>query len=109
MDFSYGVAVTVKRPGGWDAYGNPLPGIQLEIKGCAPAPAGTTEPNPAAGTVEWDVDLLCPYDADFQSTDVILLPGDPTEYQAVGKVRRFRSPFTGWDAGGVVRLKGVQG
>lgn len=109
MAFAHGITVTVERPGGQDQHGNALPGTTHTVPGCAPAPAGSTEENHQEATVEWDYDLLGPYAADFAAQDIVLLPGDTTRYQVYGEPKRFRSPFTGWEAGSVTRLKGVAG
>jgi hypothetical protein len=107
--FPHGVVATVTRSGGTDRYGNPLPGTTHSLHGCAVAPAGSTESADQAATVEWDQDLICDHDADLIAQDVVVLPGDPTEYQVFGRPRPFTNPFTGWKAGKVARLKGVQG
>lgn len=121
MKFPHGITATVERPGGTDQYGNPLPGTTYTVDGCAPAPAGSTEKHGPEATVEWDLDLLIPYGAPLTPTppseepagiaaqDVVTLPGDTTRYQVHGMPKHFRSPFTGWEAGTVVRLKGVAG
>jgi hypothetical protein len=113
MDFPYGVTVTVERPAGFDQYGNPLAPATHTVAGCAPAPAGSVsasvEDTDRGHEVEWDLDLLAPYGADVVATDVVLIPGDPTRYQVHGRPRAYRSPFTGWESGAVVRLKGVEG
>ncbi len=108
--FGPGVTVTVERPGGTDRYNNPLPGAPPHtVDGCATAPAGSSEQTGTAATVEWDLDLYAPYDADIAAQDVILLPGDPERYAVHGRPARFRSPFSGWEAGTLARLKGVRG
>lgn len=107
MDLAHGVTATVERPGGVDADGNPLTPATHTEPGCAPAPAGSFEVHHLEATVEWDKDLFAPYDADFKPEDVVTLPGDETRYQVHGQPSPWRSPFTGWEAGLVVRLKAV--
>lgn len=109
MKFDQGVTATVERPGGTDQYGNPLPGTSHTVPGCGVAPSGSTEKHGPEATVEWDLDLLAPLAADFKAEDVVTLPGDSTRYQVHGRPKVLRSPFTGWEAGQVVRLKGVEG
>lgn len=110
MRFPYGVTATVSRPGGRDGWGNPLPSTEHTVPDCAPAPAGSSEATGTDEQVTWDVDLLCSDPAaDFASGDTVSLPGDPESYQVEGKPRRYVNPFTGWEAGCVVRLKGVTG
>ncbi len=107
--FAHGFTVTVERPGGTDRHNNPLPGAPPHtVAGCTPAPAGSSEQTGTAATVEWDLDLYAPYDADIIAQDVILLPGDPERYAVTGRPARLKSP-TGWEAGMVARLKGVTG
>lgn len=119
MDFEFGVTATVNRPGGADQFGNPLSGTTHTVDGCAPAPPGTirsfVEAHGTEATVEWDLILLAPYEADFRAQDVVTLPddldadGEPTRYQVHGRPEKFRAPFTGWSAGMMVILKSVEG
>lgn len=110
MTFAAGVTVSVERPGGEDQYGIAKPPATHTVAGCGFAPAGSSEQIDDESTVEWDLDLINQdAGADFAAQDVVLRPGDQQRYQVHGEPKRFRSPFTGWDAGLVVRLKGVQG
>lgn len=110
MTFAHGVTATVTRPAGSDRFGNPLPAQPPHtVAGCAPAPAGSTEQHHLEQTIEWDVDLLGPYDADFQPEDVVTLAGDDTRYHVHGVVKRWKNPMTGWEAGSVTRLKAATG
>lgn len=52
------------------------------------------------------VELYCPAGADILASDKVELP-DGQIYNVVGKPSRWHSPFTGWEPGVVVRLKGV--
>ena len=103
------ITVTVERPAGMDRFGNKLPPTTHTVSGCAPAPAGSTETNVDAATVEWDIDLIGPYDADLAAQDVVLLPDDGDRYQVYGRPQRWEHPVTGWKAGSVTRLKAVSG
>lgn len=112
MGYPFGVTATVERAPGTDRHGNTLEDADgpHEVTGCAIAPGGSTEAQGTELTVEWDLDLL--HDdpaADFEAGDIVTLPGDEERYRVHGKPRRFRNPFTGWEAGVVVRLKGVDG
>jgi hypothetical protein len=110
VSFSHGVTATVTRPPGTDAHGNPLTApAPHEVPGCAPAPAGSVERHHLEQAVEWDVDLLGPYDANFEPQDMVTLAGDDTEYQVHGTVQRWRHPMTGWEAGSLTKLKAVSG
>lgn len=105
-----GVTATVSRPAGMDADGNPTAApAPHTVDGCGLAPAGSLEEHFQASTVEWDLDLLAPYAADIKAQDVVTLPGDTARYQVHGKPSKWRNPFTGWEAGTVVRLKAVEG
>jgi hypothetical protein len=110
MRFPYGVTVTVRRPGGHDKYGNQLPADEHTVADCVVSPGGSAEPNAFGVSVEWDLDLMCSDpDVNILASDEVLLPGDDTVYQVYGRPRRYVNPFTGWRAGCVVHLKGVQG
>jgi hypothetical protein len=108
MDLPHGITVTVERAPGTDRHGNPLGGATTHtVTPCGVAPAGSTERIHLEATVEWDLDLIVPYAANIRAEDVITLPGDTTRYQVQGRPSKFRSPFTGWEAGAIARLKGV--
>jgi hypothetical protein len=107
--FPFSVTATVERPAGFDQHNNPLSASTHTVPDCAPAPAGSTERHHLEATVEWDLDLIGPYDADFQAEDTVTLAGDDTAYHVHGKVSRWKNPFTGWEAGSVTRLKAVRG
>lgn len=105
-----GVTATVSRPAGMDAHGNPLAApAPHTVAGCGRAPAGSLEQHFLESTVEWDVDLLAPHGADIKAQDTVTLTGDTTRYQVHGLPAAWRNPFTGWNAGTVVRLKAVEG
>lgn len=105
--FGFGVTATVERPGGMDADGNTTAPAPHTVAGCGTAPAGSIEQHHLESTVEWDLDLLAPYGSDFAAQDVVTLPDGPTRYQVYGEPSPWRNPFTGWQAGVVVRLKAV--
>jgi hypothetical protein len=113
MDFSFGVTLTVTRPGGTDPYGNPLAGATHTIDGCALWPAGSTEiVNRQATTIDEDT-VGAPYDADVLAKDLITIPADLAlpagVYEVNGTPARFKNPFTGDEAGTVIRVRRVTG
>lgn len=108
--FSHGVTVTVERPGDEDRFGNTLPGTSHEESGAGIAPGGSSEANADSATVEWDLDLIFHERVpDIRAHDQVVIPDDPTTYEVHGRPRVSRNPYTGWDAGTVIRLKGVTG
>lgn len=77
--------VTVVRPPGKDAFGDPLPdsGSTFEVGGCMFAPGPSNEPGFAANTVDTDATVYAPPAADFRATDLVIARGDT--YTVVGK------------------------
>lgn len=53
------------------------------------------------------MELLCPPGADIQFGDRVQLPGDTTMYEVDGMPWSPRNPFTTWQPGIRVRLRGV--
>lgn len=80
----------------------------LEIPGCAFDPGGSSEPaEQGRASVTTQPSILAPFGADITATDRVVIrdrtwdvDGDPAAY---------RNPFTGWEAGLVVKLKAVAG
>lgn len=105
------LTIVVERAGK-DRFGNPSAPASHQVDECARFPAGTLDRNfertYLQDTVEWDLDLYAPFDADITSADVVLLPGDTNRYQVQGQPQRWESP-DGWQPGTVVRLKAVTG
>jgi len=52
------------------------------------------------------IELFCPPGADILASDKIQLP-DGQIYNVTSKPARWHSPFTSWEPGVIVRLKGV--
>lgn len=111
--FPHGFTLTVHRAGGTDRFGNPLPGTSHTIDGCAVSPSGSTELVNGQATVTAEDRVYAPYDADVTAQDEIEIPaGQPIaagRYQIDGEPQRWRNPFTGLDAGTVVRLTRTEG
>jgi hypothetical protein len=70
--------VTVVRPTGRDAFGDPLPGTPAEhdIPGCLFAPGPSTENNTAAQQVDTDATVYAPPGADVLATDRVRARGN---------------------------------
>lgn len=108
MSFPHGTTVTVRRPGGEDQYGDPLPSTEHTVAGCALAPRTSTELTDLRDTVIRGYTLYGPYGADIQPTDQIVL-NDDTVWQVEGDVGRWASPYTGSRPGLEVALSRVTG
>lgn len=106
--YPHGVTVTVRRPGGTDHNGDPTPGTEHTIAGCAVAPRTSSENTDLRDTVIRGYTLYAPYAADIQPTDQIELP-DETVWQVDGDVGRWASPYTGRRPGLEVALTRVTG
>lgn len=111
MDFPYGQALTVSRPGGTDRNGDPLPGAEHVIEGCAVYPSSMDE-SEAGTTIDADYTVLGPYGADLQSSDVVYLEldlGRTTPLYVKGLTWQVKHPMTGWTPGCRAYLKFSQG
>lgn len=71
------------------------------------APAGTNELVNARETVAWDLDLYLPPDSDVDPVDRVIVGTDT--FEVFGQKQEWDSPFSGWEAGGYVRLVKVTG
>jgi hypothetical protein len=113
MLFAHGCTITVHRSGGTDRYGNPLPGTNHEVPGCAVAPSGSSEVTGGQATVLDKDTVYAPYDADVQPHDEIEIPPGqplaPGRYQVEGTPARWKSPFTGREFGTVIQLTQAEG
>jgi hypothetical protein len=113
MDFSFGVTLTVNRFTGKDADGNLLGGSTHTIDDCALWPAGSTEIVNRQATVIDEDTIGASYDADVLAKDQITVPADlalpPGVYEVDGTPARYRNPFTGDEAGTVIRVRRVTG
>jgi hypothetical protein len=78
------------------------PPTSLAIPGCAVADGGSLEPlQDARNAVDSDFDVLAPYGSDVLAGDRVVIRGLTCE--VVGRPFDWRSPFTGWEPGTVVR------
>lgn len=81
---------------------------QLAIEGCAVADGGSIEPiQDARDAVISDFDVIAPPGSDVLSVDRLIIRS--LTCQVVGRPFDWRSPFTGWQPGMVIRAKVVEG
>lgn len=107
--FAFPEPVTVQSPGTTtDPYSGELvtdwttPTSRDES--CAVAPGGSTEPNLLArDAIDSDFDLIFDHDPGVTSSDRIVVRGLTCEVD--GHPFSYRSPFTGWEPGTLVRAK----
>lgn len=80
----------------------------LLIEGCAFNPGGSSEPiQDARNAVVTKPEVYAPVDADVLSGDRLVVRG--VTYEVDGRPSDWRNAFTGWAAGLVIALKGVEG
>lgn len=96
--------VTVIRPPGRDAFGDPLPGdaTEFDVPGCLFAPGPSQELGFAAATVDTDGTVYAPPDTDVRPTDRIRIRG--AVYSVVGDPQNW-----GRSAGVVIPVRRVTG
>lgn len=113
MNFSHGETVTrLRASSAQDEYGNVIRSwatpTSLSIPGCAVATGGTFEPSQdARNAVVSDFDILDPSNSDVTAVDRVSVRGLVCEI--VGRPFAWRSPFTGWAPGTVIRCSVVEG
>jgi head-tail adaptor len=113
MDFPHGETVTrLRASSSEDEYHNTVEDwatpAELSILGAAVSLAGTfdmgaTDRQPT----EADFDVILPIGADVTATDRLRIRGE--ECDIVGRPFEWRSPFTGWAPGMVVRASVREG
>ena len=109
MIFPYAETVTIQSPGtvtdpysgetvtDWSTYTE-------RDESCAVAPGGSSEPTDVArAAIDSDFDLIFGYDPEVTAADRIVVRGLTCEVD--GHPFEFRSPFTGWVPGTLVRVK----
>ena len=94
-----------------DRYGDRVKVAEYKLAGCAFAPRatsssrGTVELTDRTNAVTADAELYTPHGVDITPQDVVRLV-DGTEWEVVGALERWESPFPGaWAAGTVVPLR----
>ncbi len=107
MFFAAGETVTVTRPPDKDRTGDPVgTDTTFTVDGCGINYQATSENNDRRETVVSTIELLCPPGADIRSTDKVTLPNGRT-FLVDGDPAPWHNPFTGWEPGVVIRLRGV--
>lgn len=114
MTALFTVTLTVDRPAGTDAYGNPLAGVTHTVDDCVVAPRGSPFEDNAdhRDQIIDSLSVYAPSGADIKAQDVAVDPLPPAytgRWQVQGDVAYWQSPFTGWQPGVEVILKRVEG
>lgn len=99
--------ITVRRPGGQNQDGDPLPATNHEVADCWWAPQqGSDERLDGRDTIVAGYWLGGPHDANIRATDLVLLPDvlndegtQPVEWQVHGEIGRWKSPHRGAKVG----------
>lgn len=105
--YAFGETVTVVRPAQRDRTGDPTAApAPHSLAGCAVAMQSTVDNNDARATVLSWLEMFCPPGADIEPGDEVTLP-DGRTYLVDGQPATWRNPYTGTEAGVVVRLRGV--
>lgn len=108
--------VTVVRPGGRDRHGDPTGATEHTIAGVLVAPAGSSEDVSSGEQLADRWDLYLPVGSDIVATDRVRRALDPTPgddaplpqrapWVVVGQPSPWRSPWSSWTPGMVVRVE----
>lgn len=105
--FPYGTTIEVLETSR-DEHGDLTEALRGTIDGCAVAPESSTEDNDNRAQVDTFVEVYAPYsDVVVTAQDKVRLNG--TLWHVEGDPAEWRSPFTGWQPGRVIRLRQVRG
>jgi len=115
MDFPFGETVTrLRATAVTDPYSGEATALswdnpdELPISGCAFDPGTSTEPvTDARNQVITQPVLYAPFGSDITAADRLVVRGRTWKVQ--GDPGEYRNPFTGWEAGMVIKLEDVQG
>jgi len=106
--FSAGETVTVIRPAArnrvGDRTGEP---VEHTIDNCGINQSSTSEVTDRRETTVTGVELMCPPRADIRAGDKVRLPSGSV-YEVDGEPWTPHNPFTAWEPGCIVRLRGVK-
>ncbi|MET8648414.1 hypothetical protein [Nocardia aurea] len=93
-----------------DEHGDPIAApAPHTIAEVAITPAETETDHDGRETAVVELNLYCPTGADIQIGDRVQLPGDTTTYVVDGKPKVWGPcPWTGWDPGIDVHVRGVK-
>lgn len=111
--FDFGETITVQRRAERDPVGDhiaaPVPhsisGVGIAPETGSSAPSSTEATGERSTVIVWRY-LYCPAGADIQASDAVILP-DGRTYLVDGEPAAWKSPYSGWTPGVVVRVKGV--
>lgn len=110
--FTAGETVTVIRPGGRDRVGDRVEDVRFDVENCAINQQSTSDNHGNRDTAIDNrqtavtiIELMCPPGTDIRRGDKVKI-GDVT-YLVDGQPWRPHSPFTAWEPGVTVRLRGV--
>lgn len=108
--FAFAEAVTVQTATAvLDPYSGETTGTDwttpiTRAESCGVAPGGSTEPNEVArNAIDSDFDLIFDHDPGISAADRVVVRGLTCEVD--GRPFVYRSPFTGWEPGTLVRVK----
>lgn len=108
MYFAGGETVTVVRAAISDRVGDTIgPPASHSIEGCGINWLSTSDDTDRRDTSITTAELYCPSGADIRSTDKVRLANGDL-FHVDGRPASWRNPFTGWEAGLVVRIKAVK-
>lgn len=86
-------------------HGDLLPAVTHAIDDCIIAPRSSSEDIEGGETVTVGYTLIAPFDADIRSDDRVMLPPPwAGQFDVVGEVAPWVSPFSGWKPAKVVTL-----
>lgn len=105
--FSAGETVTVIRPGTRNRVGDQIDSSsEHTIDGCGINQSSTSEVTDRRESTVTSVELMCPPRADIRAGDKVRLP-DGVVYEVDGQPWTPHNPYTAWEPGCIVRLRGV--
>lgn len=108
MYFPGGETVTVLRRPDADRVGDrPGADVPHTVDGCGFNWQSTGEDTDRRETVQSVIEMYCPTGTDIKSDDKVRL-ADGRTFRVDGIEAPWHNPFTGWDAGTVVRLREVR-
>lgn len=109
----YTETITVVRPGPRDRHGDPGETAEHTISGVIVAPSGSSEDVADGDQVTTRWDLYAPAGSDITATDRVRRETDPATgdlrqrapWIVVGQPSPWRSPFSNWAPGMVVKIE----
>lgn len=104
-------AVTVRRGGGTDSWGDPRTPTMHTVERCIRWPRTSSEFTDRSDSVSTGWMLVVPVGADLLATDEVQMPGDAADvwWQVEGDPLPYVSPLSGWAPGTPVALTRTRG